>query len=65
MRTLPIGCSEKYEASTSRKATALVWSEFAERGVSPCQSAAQAIMSIAMYPTIDVDPLLVIVPESV
>ena len=44
---------------------ALVWSPLAERGASPCQRAAQAIMSIAMYPTIDVDPLLVIVPESV
>lgn len=44
---------------------ALVWSPFAERGASQCQSAAQAIMSMAMYPTIDVDPLLVIVSESV
>ena len=59
------GCSEKYEGSTSFQATALVWSPFTETGASPCQRAAQAIMSIAIYPTIDVDPLLVILSEAV
>lgn len=59
------GSSEKYEGSISLNATAFVWSPFAESGASPWPSAAQAIMSIAMYPTIDVDPLLVIGSESV
>lgn len=59
------GRSEKYDGSISFHATALVWRPFAESGASPCPRAAQAIMSIAMYPTIDVDPLLVIVQEPV
>jgi hypothetical protein len=44
---------------------AFVWSALDEKGGSPWPSAAPAIMSIAMYPTMDVDPLLDIVSLSV